>query len=265
VVARIGADALARTLDQILEQAGAASRVVAAFDADGTLWSLDVGETLFKSALDARLIHDEAGDAMREIAQRHGIANDGSACELAARLFRAYQEGLMPERDCAEMQVRCYAGWSRTELTGLACEVLSEAHVTPHHFPPTLAMLSWARTRGVRCIVVSASPAAAVEIAARSCGFAAQDVFAARTGLADGHWTAALDGPLPWGEQKAVLARAAAGDGLWLASFGDGEFDFELLQRARVAVAVRPSHGLRAHFDQIRTPLYELVAAPGTV
>jgi|SRR5215831_7174311 len=262
-VTRLNADALARTLDAALERIGTPSRVVAAFDADETLWTMDVGDTLFEHALAAGLIGAAAGDALREIALRNGVARGGSPGELAARLFRAYRDGHMPERDCAEMQTRCYAGWSRSDLDAYAADTLSEARVAPRLFAPSVAMLRWARARGVRSIVVSASPAAAVEAAARCCGIGAPDVFAARTMPKVDVLTDTLDAPLPWGAQKAVLARAAVGDGQWLASFGDSAFDIELLKGASVAVAVRPKPALRAQFGQVRVPLYELVAPPG--
>jgi HAD superfamily phosphoserine phosphatase-like hydrolase len=262
-VAPMSAHALMLALDETLEKIGTPARPFAAFDADGTLWTMDVGDALFESALGARLIREDAGDALRELALRHGLVGQGTACELAERLYHAYRAGLIAEHDCARMQVRCYAGWTRNELAGYAAEVLSRTRVTPQLFPPAMAMLQWARARGVRAIVVSASPAAAVEAAAQACGIDAQDVFAASTTLADGRYTATLDGPLPWGEQKAVLARGAVANGVWLASFGDSAFDLELLQRACVAVAVRPKPQLRAQFGQIAAPLYELVAADG--
>ena len=56
---------------------------------------------------------------------------------------------------------------------------------------------------------------------------------------------------MPYAEAKVGAGRALFGDSLWLASFGDNVFDVEMLQAARMGVAVRPKLSLRSRLAEL--------------
>ena len=100
------------------------------------------------------------------------------------------------------------------------------------------------RRAGVRTIVVSASPAFAVEPAAALWGFQASDVAAACPKVVNGRITPEMGSPIPYAGGKVVRARELMGESDWLAAFGDNAFDVEMFQAARIGVAVRPKPAL---------------------
>lgn len=255
-VMRLGA----RELIHRLEAARAvtpAAEFVLAFDADGTLWNLDVGEMLFEAALSQAALREEARAALAECAAMHQLDAAGSSNELAARLFAAFRDGRMAERECAAMQAWCYAGFTRVQWWQLARESLDSRLIAARHHAPTVEVLRWAQARGIRCIIVSASPQPAVEAGAATVGIAPCDVFATCPGLIGERLTARLE-RFPWAAGKAEAARAATGRDQWLAAFGDSAFDVELLRHAFFPVAVRARPGLRARYGEFDGTIFEL-------
>src|SRR6476620_4503559 len=91
-----------------------------AFDADGTLWSGDVGEDVFLHATDHGLIREAARDELRRVARAHGIDDAGSASEVARAVFDAYRRGVVGELLACEVMTWCYAGHTPEELTAIA-------------------------------------------------------------------------------------------------------------------------------------------------
>jgi phosphatidylglycerophosphatase C len=224
---------------------------VMAFDADGTLWSGDVGEDVFHRAVKNEALHDAARPELARVAEQFGIASDGSASQIARRLFDAYLSGTFPERDTCAMMSWCYAGWSVPELRAYARHAFEETHLRGRLFRTLDFAFELAKQHGIRTLVVSASPQAIVEEAAAEWGIAAADVVACRPALDGERILPALAAPVPYaGEKPSALARTTGGRGI-LASFGDNVFDLELLRAARLAVAVRPKPGLRARLGDL--------------
>jgi phosphoserine phosphatase len=243
-------------LAKSLETCGS-STPMAAFDADGTLWTNDVGDQLFDAALGAGFLRPAALPALRTLATRHGVCTDGFAGTLAQRLFAQFRLGRVPEHDISAMLVWCYAGVPHDEL----CEFARRA-VRPVPNTPALEIWRWAESQGIHCIVVSASPGFAVRAGLDALGLAPAAVFAARARILAGTLHAALAQPLPYGARKAELAREFAGTSRWLAAFGDSAFDFELLSAAQWPVAVRARAGLRARFGEFSQGVLDLPGVP---
>src|SRR5687768_6730399 len=82
------------------------------FDADGTLWFTDVGDDVFRDALERDLLKDEAKAALQRMAARHGLEFDGSPTAIARRLRNAFRAGRLPERELCEVMTWCYAGFT---------------------------------------------------------------------------------------------------------------------------------------------------------
>lgn len=221
-----------------------ASEAVASFDGDGTLWTGDVGEDLFHHAVSERFLLPDALPALKSAAEAHGIASNGDANDVAARLFEAYLARRFPEKDVCEVLTWCYAGYTYAELEARAPTVLESAGIRERLQPELEPLLGALRRAGVRTIVVSASPAFAVEPAARLWGFSGSDVAAACPAVVNGRITPEMGSPIPYAGGKVVRARELMGNSDWLAAFGDNAFDIEMFQAARIGVAVRPKPAL---------------------
>lgn len=219
--------------------------VVMAFDGDGTLWSGDVGEDLFRVATRDAFLLPEALPALLAEADRFSIPlgparASGNANAVAGVLLAAYLAGQYPERETCAMMAWCYAGRALAEVDALSRAVL-EAEDFPARLTPELgSIIEWGRSAGVRLVLISASPRSIVEAAAAKWGFASHDIAAATPALLDGRVRPELAAPVPYAEDKLTAGRALFGSARWLAAFGDNVFDIDMLQTAEMGVAVRP-------------------------
>ena len=241
----------ARQLVRELASALDAPNAALVFDADGTLWFADVGDDVFRDALERGLLKEDAAEALKRSAARHGLDFRGSASEVARGLRSAYRVGRFPERELFEVMTWCYAGFTPDELTLLAEDSLARGQIARRLNPELAPVLEWARRAGLRSVVVSASPRPIIELAARLWGFAPGDIVAATAAVDSGLFAPRLAAPLPYGGAKVDAARACLRNRSWLASFGDSAFDLEMLLAARVAVAVAPKPELRARISEL--------------
>jgi phosphatidylglycerophosphatase C len=216
-----------------------------AFDGDGTLWSGDVSEDVFAKAVRAGLLREDARAALADVANRHGVSEDGTASEIAARLFVAYREQRFPEREVCEVMTWCYAGFSIEELQDYARHVLQALDIGARLNRQLEPILDWARSEGLRTIVVSASPRAIVEVAASLWQFAPADIAASDAALAGSRILPSMHGEVPYAAAKCLAGQRLLGDADWLASFGDNLYDIDMLRAARLGVAVTPKPALR--------------------
>jgi len=216
---------------------------VMAFDGDGTLWSGDVGENLFRQAVTERFFDDAARGALLEEAARYEIPiadPTASTTDVADALVAAYVAGRYPERQTCAMMTWCYAGRRLAELRDLADRALANEDISSRMTRELTPIIEFARSAGIRCVLISASPRVVVEVAGALWGFEPHDIAAATPLVVDGRVVPGMDGPVPYAEGKPTAGRALFGSARWLAAFGDNVFDIEMLQSAEVGVAVRP-------------------------
>lgn len=232
-----------------------------AFDGDGTLWTGDVGEDVFHALLERGGLKAEVLAPLVAFAARYDIATQAAddspaeqrAIQLARAVYRGYVAERVPERDICELMAWCFAGWSTVELRAFVGEVLRE--LPERRISESNHVLEWARGQGLRCVLISASPDAVVEVAGASYGFERGDVQGIRT-VIDGDFVApAIAGPTTYAEGKALVGASLLGPTPWLAAFGDSTFDAAMMQKAQVGVAVRGKPSL----------LRQLTAIPGSV
>jgi len=222
-----------------------------AFDGDGTLWSGDVGEDVFRFAVRHGRLREAARTQIEHEATSRGFETFADVNATAEHLFEAYLAHRYPEREMCELMTWCFAGHTVPEMKQLASEALLAASHSQRLHQELEPVLSFARSRGVRTIVVSASPRAIVELATEAWGFAAPDVAASTPLVVAGVIAPEMDGALPYAAAKCVAGRALLGDAHWLGSFGDNVFDLEMLLEAEVGVAVRPKPALRARLAEV--------------
>ncbi|HEX7663055.1 MAG TPA: haloacid dehalogenase-like hydrolase [Polyangiaceae bacterium] len=236
---------------------------VIAFDADGTLWSGDVGEDFFHALVARRAIKDYARDALVAEAHQHKIKVElgASPTDVARALYDAYVEGRYPEERTCEMMAWACAGWDKAEIEKHCRGVVEVGRLTSRIHDEVYGVLQWARERGVRTLVVSASPREIVEVAVAKLGIAPEDVVASSSEYLKDKLTTQILRPIPYAEGKVTALRKIIGDLPLIAAFGDNAFDVALLAQARVAVAVRPKERLRARAHEL-PGLIELVYTP---
>ncbi len=222
-----------------------------ACDGDGTLWSGDVGEDLFHAFVQKGPIRPAAHAQLRADALEHGLDGSGTGCEVARRIYSAYLEHRFPEERVCELMAWGFAEWTREEVTMFARDVVGAGGLEARLHPEVIRMLEWARRETIEVFLVSASPRAVVEEAARRVGIEASHVLAATPLYVDGAMLAKVERPIPYGAGKVRAIRTAIGERVLYAAFGDNAFDVSMLCEAKIAVAVRPKDRLRARAGEV--------------
>ncbi len=234
-------DDLKKRLAPLLEEHETAAVV---FDADGTLWSHDVGCMVYDEAVRQGVFRPEAEEPLRSEALKHGlrVPAGATANEIALVLQQAWYNQSYDERSAAEMQVWAYVGFTEREFRALVRDALLKGRheATLHH--DVLQLADWVRKQGHRSCVVSASPLWVVEEATATLGFMPTEIAAGvpnttRRG-ADIVIQAGLAAPLPYGPDKVVAGRALLGKSRWLAALGDSDFDLHMMAEADIGVGI---------------------------
>ena len=222
-----------------------------AFDADGTLWSGDVGDDVFRFAVAHGRLREAARPALEKQAEARGFERFADVNATAKLLFDAYIAGRYPEREMCELMTWCYAGHTVTEMQELVRQALEATHHAQRLHTELEPVLRFARGRGLRVVVISASPRITVEVAAGAWGIDPKDIVASTARVDAGTIAPEMSGALPYAHQKSVAGRSLLGQAHWLASFGDNGFDVEMMQEAELGVAVRPKPALCARLQEI--------------
>lgn len=223
----------------------APTRGVVATDADGTLWSGDVGEDLFHAFIERGTVHPPALEAMRREAREHALSDAGTGPEVARRIYEAYVAGSYPEERACELMTWCFAGHAREDVAAFARETVQRVGLEGRMHPEVLRVLERARAAGIEVLLVSASPIAIVVAAGTRAGFDGAHTIAARPRFDGDVMLPDVERPIPYGPGKVKHLRDRIGGRTLLAAFGDNAFDVAMLASARIGVAVRPKPRLR--------------------
>ncbi len=221
-----------------------------AFDGDGTLWSGDIGEDFFHALLEDG-VHDAAHDALVREAAAENLDTSGGAVAVAHRIHAAYVAGTFSEERVCEIMTWVAAGRSRTALDRFCGEVVSAIKLRERLHDEAVRVVEHARRVGIEVFLVSASPRAIVEQAARVVGIELANTIAVREVCDDaGIVQTEVERPISYGPGKVTRLRERIGEGRPLyAAFGDNAFDVPMLRAAHLPVAIRPKARLvdRAH------------------
>jgi phosphatidylglycerophosphatase C len=212
-----------------------------ATDGDGTLWSGDIGEDFFEALVEHGRFESVAHEAMVREATLGKLDASGTAVDVARRIHAAYLDGTFDEERVCEIMTWAFAGWPQREVDAFAATVFERAAVRDRLHGETIAAVGLARARGIDVYLVSASPRAIVEEAARHIGIDPACIVAA-TERCDAHGVvlAEVHRPIPYGPGKVAHLEQRLGDRPLYAAFGDNAFDVAMLRKARVPVAIRP-------------------------
>jgi phosphatidylglycerophosphatase C len=222
-----------------------------AFDADGTLWSGDVGNDLFNALVEKNAVRDAAYEALVNEAKSFGVAHQGNATDVARALFAAHVEGAYPEDRAFAMMAWVFAGFSLEEVTQFSKEVVLATQLESRLHRFLDPVFNWAKNKNVAIWIVSASAKWMVEIGVALLGVPNDRVIGMMPQVRNGIIEPALDGPAIYGPNKPVALRAACPNGVLLGGFGDSSYDAPLLAMAKVPVGVRPKSGLVARANDL--------------
>jgi len=152
----------------------------AAFDADGTLWNIDAGETFFKHQIKSSGLKNLPDDPWNHYLDWKERDPYGAYLWLA-----------QINKDHKLSQVRLWAH-----------ECLKKQNHWPI-FPAQLKLIQWLRSRGVRVFVVTASVKWAVEPFVQLLGLHYDDVIGVETKVHNGLITDEISGVITWKEGKS--------------------------------------------------------------
>jgi phosphatidylglycerophosphatase C len=216
-----------------------------ACDGDGTLWSGDIGEDFFEAAKDILL--PSVHEALVEVALAEGLAaRESTPRALVDEIWCAYGAGRFSEERVCEVLTWMVAGRARDELDAFATDLVERVGLRDRLQRETIAVVEHARARGIDVFLVSASPRAVVDAAARVIGLPRQNVIAVCEAVDDrGVVLTTVHRPIPYADGKVLRLREKLGARPLYAAFGDNAFDVALLREARIPVAVRPKDRLR--------------------
>jgi phosphoserine phosphatase len=224
----------------------AAPGAVIAFDADGTLWSGDIGIDTFERMLETRAFRAEAGPALAREAAAHGIEAPPDPTEAARALYRAYERGAYPESDAFQMMAWALAGYTAPEARAFGLDVVEKVGLAARLHPEVLPVLEWAKKSAIPIFVVSASCEIVVRAALERLALAVTSVLAMSPAVDDGVVQARVKPPVTYGPGKVDALRGGARGASLIGAFGDSAYDLAMLGEAAVGVAVRPKPELRA-------------------
>jgi putative phosphoserine phosphatase/1-acylglycerol-3-phosphate O-acyltransferase len=149
------------------------------------------------------------------------------------RLARGVLDVLSGDADNRALLERGIAEWGGRPLQEMRelGERIFETALEPRLFPEMRDLIAWHRRAGHRLVIASSATPFQVEPAARCLGI--DTILCTRLEAQDGHLTGRLDGPLLWGEQKALaVQRFATQQGIDLGQsffYADGDEDEALM------------------------------------
>lgn len=206
------------TLDEILKEDSAP---IAAFDADGTLWDIDLGETLFQYQIDNNLV--KLPDQPWEYYENYKIRDIKKAYLWLAQI-------------CEGKKLEQVHQW--------AVEAVKKQSPLPI-FPAQHKLIKLLLSRGVKVFIITASVKWAVEPGAESLGLTKDSVIGIETEVKDGLVTANQKGIITYRDGKVeALLKVTNGKKPFLCA-GNTMGDFMLLQNAThlsLAVSAAPEN-----------------------
>lgn len=244
----VNIDALKARLAPLFEKYEDAAVV---FDADGTLWSHDVGCMVFDEAVREGLFRVEAEEPLRAEALTHGVTIQGASVNDVARsLQRAWYSQSYNERSAAEMQVWAYVGFTEEEFRALVRQALEKGKHEETLHDVVLHLAKWVQSQGHRACIVSASPLWVVEEATADLGIPPSEIAAGVPNTWEQGGVrkilAGMAAPLPYGPDKVRAGRALLGPSQWVAALGDSDFDLHMMAEAEIGVGIGDKHTMLA-------------------
>ncbi|MGE5085888.1 MAG: HAD family hydrolase [Bacillota bacterium] len=204
------------TLDQVLEEQ---SQPVAAFDADGTLWDIDLGENFFQYQIDHNLV------------------------KLPPNPWEHYQDmkAADPRKAYLWLAQICQ-GHSLKEIQSWAKDAVKASAPIPI-FSEQEKLIKLFMSRGVKIYIITASVKWAVEAGAELLGLASDSVIGIETESANGIVSARQKGLITYRQGKVEALLEKTQGRLPFFASGNTMGDFQLLKAStHLSLAVSAAH-----------------------
>ena len=193
------------TLDQVLKEDSAP---VAAFDADGTLWDIDLGETFFHYQIDNKLV--KLPPSPWQHYEDLKSKNPKEAYLWLAQI-------------CAGTSLQQVQQWAQQGVTGISPLPI---------FLEQKRLIDLFLSKGVQVFIITASVKWAVEPGAEILGLTKDAVLGIETHTQDGVVTEKQKGPITYREGKVEALKERTGGKLPFFASGNTMGDFKLLESA---------------------------------
>jgi phosphoserine phosphatase len=203
-----------KTLDLVLQQD---SQPVAAFDADGTLWDIDLGENFFEYIIQNKLVSLPPDPWEHYETMKRDPAGPQKAYLWLAQILK---------------------GQSLAKAQAWASKAVSELNPLPV-FPEQKKLIELFLSRGVQILIVTASVKWAVEPGARALGLSDDHVIGIETSVENSMITDQLKGLITYRQGKAEALLKRTGGKKPFFSSGNTFGDLALMEastRLRLAV-----------------------------
>ena len=208
---------------------------LAAFDCDGTLWTIDAGFGFFEWELEAGLVAPEVA-------------------AWARGRYDAYIAGTVDEDTICGDMVTMHRGIAVATLQA-AAEEYFRGHVPQHRFEDMQQLVARLLERGTQVRLVSASNEWVICAAAAYFGLPSGRVLASAATVVDGLVTDQLV-RVPSGPGKRLALESVVGRAPDVA-FGNSRWDAEMLGFARHGFAVNPTAELESLAAASGWPVYQ--------
>lgn len=217
----MNADFLLKKLDEALNITHVSTPRYAAFDADGTLWNIDIGESFFDHQISTKSV------------------------PLPEDPWKHYEELKLVDKPAAYLWLaQINAGVSISQVRGWAEEAIRKLEPLPF-LSEQVNLIEGLRARSFEIFVVTASVKWAVEPAAQRLGIPMQNVLGIQTAIVGDIVTDQPAGPITFREGKAQAILQATNGIRPLLCAGNTLGDEHLLRSSQgLALAVRSQkHG----------------------
>jgi len=190
--------------------------------------------------LDETLINADCSLLWLQFLIDRGLA-DPAIMNDARELDRRYHQGQLDMHDYVALQLRPHIGQTLTEATR-EVDLFIRDYVQPHIRPSAIENIGRHKSRGDRCLVISASIDFLVEPIAAHLGI--EDAIGVRIELEQGRITGRADGPICYQEGKVLhlnrwLEQQGENTaGSWF--YSDSHNDLPLLEQVDNPVGVSP-------------------------
>ena len=208
---------------------------VAAFDADGTLWRVDVGQEFFRWMVRGRHYSKSEFDG--------NPGRERAFYGMLQERWRAYRAGTFDGEQMYELMATSMAGMRESTVKDLASRFVRGHRMSIYR--PMQLLVRAVDQMGITPWVVSGSPVWVVAAGARELGIPSARVIGLSVEVENGVLTNRIVRPVPWKEGKVSRLLLHTGQRPLLVA-GNSHGDHQMLELAEVVrIAINPGRRLR--------------------
>ena len=237
--------------------------LLAAFDADGTLWGPDVAEMLWDRLITERALHRRGMAPIARALRACGLEPARDPYSDYPTLMNLFRAGRCTEEIMVRVMLEGLAGLREEDVYVHALKaVTASGEISESAAGEASHLMDHLRRLGFQIVVVSGSPRWAVEVAVQPLGVNTSEVLAGQVAVVDGVLSDGVIEPLPYGQGKiqAILRRYGR---VPLVAAGNGLGDLAMLEGAsHLRFLFNPTSELVHAADEMRTVAWSLIGQP---